>query len=162
MLQHCTAHLPLLNTNYVASILCYDASCACIKQKPLSTSTVLNSASDDELHTTASAAPTATAFFAEGRLPAHAGTEVYVNRPERWHVTIFHTSKFEDTRPNPMKPAGSDLLAAPAAQRPLPSPDQLQQEHRKMEEVAKQSPALHLQVLPACLPCLHSKLWCVR
>lgn len=73
------------------------------------------------------------------------GTECYINDAERWHITIFHTSKFDDTRPNPSQTAANSLDHAPAA-RPLPSPAALQQEQDAMQETVAMSQALNLEV----------------
>ena len=73
------------------------------------------------------------------------GTECYINDAERWHITIFHTSKFDDTRPNPSQTAANSLHHAPAA-RPLPSPAALQQEQDAMQETVAMSQSLNLEV----------------
>lgn len=74
-----------------------------------------------------------------------AGTEVYTNDPGRWHITLFHTSKFDDTRPNPQEPAANQLCQAPAA-RPLPSPAALQLEKEAMQQTVANSEPLHVKV----------------
>ena len=75
-----------------------------------------------------------------------AGTEVYTNAPERWHITAFHTSQFDDTRPRPLEPLTPDVQAQDPAQRPLPTAADLQQEQETLQMVISKSQPLLLQV----------------
>ena len=74
-----------------------------------------------------------------------AGTEVYINDSSRWHITLFHTSKFDDTRPSPLEPAANQLCQASAG-RPLPSPAALQLEQEAMQQTVAKSEPLHVKV----------------
>ena len=75
-----------------------------------------------------------------------AGTEVYTNVPERWHITVFHTSQFDDTRPWPLEPLTPNLQEQSPAQRPLPTSANLQQEQETVQMVISKSQPLLLQV----------------
>ena len=74
------------------------------------------------------------------------GTELYANVPERWHITVFHTSKFDDTRPNPLEALTPDLQETESGCRPLPSAQALQCEQQTIQEVVRQNQPLHLEV----------------
>ena len=74
------------------------------------------------------------------------GTEIYVNANDRWHITVFHTSQFDDTRPNPMEPADSDLQQTESGKRPLPSADLLRTEQQPATKVVGQNQPINLEV----------------
>ena len=75
-----------------------------------------------------------------------AGTEVYSNAPERWHITVFHTSQYDDTRPHPIEPLTPDVQQQDPAQRPSPTSANLQQEQETVQMVISKSQSLLLQV----------------
>lgn len=75
-----------------------------------------------------------------------AGTEVYINVPERWHITVFHTSQFDDTRPHPLTPVRPDLQRQQPAQRLVPTSADLQQEQETVQMVLNRSQPLVLEV----------------
>ena len=77
-----------------------------------------------------------------------AGTEVYTNAPERWHITVFHTSQFDDTRPRPLQPLTLDVQQQDPAQRPLPTSAHLQQEQETVQMAVSKSQPLLLRVKP--------------
>lgn len=85
-----------------------------------------------------------------------AGTDLYINEPSRWHITIFHTSKFDDTRPNPLGPAPSQIGDLSPSARQLSSPAELQQEKEAMQQVVAESPAATLEVSVAVHGCIHA------
>ncbi|DBA95023.1 TPA: hypothetical protein ACH3X1_002539 [Trebouxia sp. C0004] len=74
------------------------------------------------------------------------GAELYVNEPERWHITVFHTSKYDDTRPNPLKPLAADLQQTESVHRAPPSSDALHQEHQTMQKLVGQNQPINLEV----------------
>ncbi|KAL0050294.1 hypothetical protein WJX82_008295 [Trebouxia sp. C0006] len=74
------------------------------------------------------------------------GTELYVNEPERWHITVFHTSKYDDARPNPLKPLAPDLQQTQSGHRAPPSGDALHQEHQIMQKLVGQNQPINLEV----------------
>lgn len=74
------------------------------------------------------------------------GTELYTNVPERWHITVFHTSKFDDTRANPLETLTPDLQETDSAYRPLPSAQALHCEQQTIQEVVRQNQPIHLEV----------------
>ena len=76
-----------------------------------------------------------------------AGTEVYTNAAERWHITVFHTSQFDDTRPRPLEILTPDVQGQDSAQRPLPTSANLQQEQETVQMVISKSQPLLLQVM---------------
>lgn len=75
-----------------------------------------------------------------------AGTEVYTNAAERWHITVFHTSQFDDTRPHPLEPMKPDMHGKDQAQRCLPTFANLQQEQETVHKVISESQPLVLEV----------------
>ena len=85
-----------------------------------------------------------------------AGTEVYTNAPERWHITVFHTSQFDDTRSHPLEPLKPDMHGKSPAERLLPTSANLQQEQEKVRTVISKSQPLLLEVRPIwTYPFLH-------
>lgn len=85
------------------------------------------------------------------------GMEVYTNVPERWHITVFHTSQFDDTRPHPLKPVEPDLQRSEPAQHVMPTSANLQQEQETVQMVVSKSQPLVLEVwdkLPLLFLCL--------
>ena len=89
------------------------------------------------------------------------GTELYVNEPERWHITVFHTSKYDDARPNPLKPLAPDLQQTQSGHRALPSGDALHQEHQIMQKLVGQNQPINLEV-SSCSPLLSTYLHMYR
>jgi len=79
------------------------------------------------------------------------GTELYVNEPERWHITIFHTSKYDDARPNPLKPLAPGLQQTESGHRALPSGDALHQEHQTIQKLVGQNQPINLEVISTLL-----------
>ena len=75
-----------------------------------------------------------------------AGVHFYANVPERLHITVFHTSQFDDTRPNPLKPLRSDEQERNPAQRMRPTTADLQQEQEMVQTIVSQTQALALEV----------------
>ncbi|KAL0027029.1 hypothetical protein WJX79_011054 [Trebouxia sp. C0005] len=74
------------------------------------------------------------------------GTELYVNKPERWHITVFHTSNYDDARPNPSKPLAPDLQQSESGHRAPPSSDALHQEHQTIQKLVRQNQPINLEV----------------
>ncbi len=79
------------------------------------------------------------------------GTELYVNEPQRWHLTVFHTSKYDDARPNPLKPLAPDLQQTESGHRAPPSADALHQEHQTTQKLVGQNQPINLEVSSALL-----------
>ncbi|KAL3131840.1 hypothetical protein ABBQ38_007553 [Trebouxia sp. C0009 RCD-2024] len=79
------------------------------------------------------------------------GMEVYTNVPERWHITVFHTSQFDDTRPHPLKPVEPDLQRSEPAQHVMPTSANLQQEQETVQMVVSKSQPLVLEVCKVLL-----------
>lgn len=75
-----------------------------------------------------------------------ADTEVYTNAPERWHITVFHTSQFDDTRPHPFELLKPDMHGKSPAERLLPTSANLQQEQETVQMVISKSQPLLLEV----------------
>lgn len=75
-----------------------------------------------------------------------AGVAFYANVPERLHITVFHTSQFDDTRPNPLNPLSSDELDTSPAQRMHPTATDLQQEQATVQTIVGQTQPLALEV----------------
>ncbi|KAA6422327.1 MAG: hypothetical protein FRX49_07797 [Trebouxia sp. A1-2] len=73
-------------------------------------------------------------------------TELYVNKPERWHITVFHTSNYDDARPNPSKPLAPDLQQSESGHRAPPSSDALHQEHQTIQKLVRQNQPINLEV----------------
>ena len=71
---------------------------------------------------------------------------MYTNAPERWHITVFHTSQFDDTRPHPLNLLEPDLQGLEAAKRPVPTSRNLQQEQEVVQMVVSKSQPLNLEV----------------
>lgn len=74
------------------------------------------------------------------------GTELYINEPERWHITVFHTSKYDDARPNPLKPLAPDFQQTESGHQAPPSGDALHQEHQTMQKLVGQNQPINLEV----------------
>lgn len=69
------------------------------------------------------------------------GTTVYINDPERLHITAFYLSHVDDPRPEPYRQDGGQGSG--------PSASTLHQEAQKLQATTGAFPAFHLQVCSA-------------
>lgn len=58
-----------------------------------------------------------------------AGTQTYANRPERLHITVFHSSRPDDPRPSTLAASmGDDLSSVPIWERRGPTSEEIKAE----------------------------------
>jgi hypothetical protein len=81
-----------------------------------------------------------------GPCKSTAPAQVFSNARADYHITLFHFSHFQDTRPDPLVPTGGADLSVTAQRRPGPSQTQLQAEVEAARRVVGAAQSLQLQV----------------
>eukprot|EP01025_Chloroclados_australasicus_P000247 TRINITY_DN10118_c0_g1_i1.p1 TRINITY_DN10118_c0_g1~~TRINITY_DN10118_c0_g1_i1.p1 ORF type:complete len:202 (+),score=22.71 TRINITY_DN10118_c0_g1_i1:25-606(+) len=69
-----------------------------------------------------------------GALPM--GTDAFSNRRTNYHITLFHTSRPDDPRPDALQPSGGVERSVPGPERPAPTEDALKAELAVCESIA--------------------------
>ena len=80
---------------------------------------------------------------------------MYVNAPEKLHITVFHMSRPDDPRPSSMSAADDAITAVPITDRRGPTDEEIASELAAMTSIVQQmQPLEHLEASSKPVPSL--------